>query len=74
MAYIAELRRPNLYAVVLEEYPEGVYVNVLYGEEADAGGEDWLYDSLDQAKEFCQREYGITRDQWKVIPDPHWHG
>jgi hypothetical protein len=74
MAYIAELRWPNLYAVVLEEYPEGVYVNVLYGEEPDAGGEDWLYDSLDQAMEFCERKYGITRDQWKVIPDPQWHG
>ncbi len=74
MAYIAELRRPNLYAVVLEEYPEGVYVNVLYGEEPDAGGDDWLYDSLDQAMEVCERKYGITRDQWKVIPDPQWHG
>jgi hypothetical protein len=74
MAYKVELRRPHLYAIILEEYPEGVYVNVLYGEEPNAGGEDWLYSNLEEALDFCERIYGIPRDQWQIVPDPHWHG
>jgi hypothetical protein len=54
--------------VVLEEYPERVYVNVLYGEEPDAGGEDWLYHSLDQAMEVCERNTVLLETSGRLFP------
>ena len=55
--------------VILEHYNFGVYA--LYFE--DAGAEtitrDDLYDTVDEAKEFCREDYGMLAIDWEEIRD-----
>ena len=60
--------------VVLEQYPEGVYVYVF--ERPDSRFPEWdhLQDDWDMAKRACAQDYGIALDVWKEIPDTSLHG
>jgi hypothetical protein len=75
MALEAILNRPGVYRIVLEEYPEGVYVLVYDSIEAPRGPrKDYLQDDWNMAKIAALEDYGITDDQWKEIPDPRYRG
>jgi hypothetical protein len=76
MALEAIINRKDAYRIVLEEYPEGVYVLVY--ESADVGDdspcEDHLQPTWEVAKRSALRRFGVTDDQWKEIPDTRFNG
>ena len=76
MALEAIINDNNVYRVVLEEYPEGVYV--LIYDSADVGSEspceDHLQDNWEIAKLSAQRRFNISDDQWREIPDTCFNG
>lgn len=75
MALEAIICKPGIYRVVLEEYPEGIYV-LVYEHPHDADDsprEDYLQDNWEIAKAAAFEDYGITEDQWKQIPDTRFN-
>lgn len=73
MAYEFIAAMPGIYRILLEERNEGVYVNVF--EHADAPGPyiDTLQDDLAMAMRACKEDYGISEEEWRVVPDEGWH-
>jgi hypothetical protein len=59
--------------VLLEERPEGTYVNVFDDKSSKGPFKDILQDDLEMAMRACEQDYGITRDQWQLVPDEEWH-
>jgi hypothetical protein len=70
MALMAHVGREGLERIVLEEYPEGVYVFVFSGSTPESLIADYLQDDFQMAKFFCEEEYAILQSDWQVIPDP----
>jgi hypothetical protein len=73
MNYEAVVNRPGAYRVVLEERPEGVYINVFESPEAEEPYIDWLAPHLQGAKLKATKEFGIHEDEWKQAANEHWH-
>lgn len=76
MALEAIIKQKNAYRIVLEEYPEGVYVLVYDSADASNDGpcQDHLQDNWGIAKLQAREDYGITEDQWKEVPDTFFNG
>jgi hypothetical protein len=70
MALEARIGRAGADRVVLEEYPEGIYVFVFEQADSPHPYRDYLQDTWDQAKGFCKRKYGIAESVWTEISDP----
>jgi len=76
MALEAIINQKDAYRIVLEEYPEGVYVLVYDSPEAAVDGpcQDHLQDNWDIAKRQAREDFGVADDQWKEIPDTFFNG
>lgn len=73
MAYEVILNKPGVYRILLEEYPEGVYINVFETSSSPGPYIDWLQDDLEMAKRVCREDYGVSDEQWLPAPDERWH-
>lgn len=73
MAYQVVLNRPGLYRILLEERQEGTYVNIFDDINSKGPYKDYLQDDLEMAMRACQRRFGVSREQWEVVPDESWH-
>jgi hypothetical protein len=65
--------RADIYRIVLEEDPVGVYVLVFLKEGSAFPEYDYLQDDFDMAMRACQQDYGVLRDAWKEIPFQDLH-
>jgi hypothetical protein len=74
MALLAIVDKPGAYKVILERYPEGVYVLLYDRPGTEQTARDDLQDDWEMAKRFALRRYGITEDLWKEIPNIGFHG
>ncbi|MEG3874464.1 MULTISPECIES: hypothetical protein [unclassified Microcoleus] len=73
MRKVAESRKhPDIKQVILykPELGEGVYAFPCTSLNDGFGIGDIFYQSWRDAEEFCEQEYGISKDAWKFIPDP----
>ncbi|VTS06497.1 hypothetical protein [Tuwongella immobilis] len=73
MAFEVILNQPNRYRVLLECYPEGVFVNLFEMEDSPRPIQDPFQPDLALAKQFCEDRFGIPLDAWVEIPDEEWH-
>ena len=76
MALEAIINRPGAYRIVLEEYPEGVYVLVYESPDVgtDSPCQDHLQDNWEIAKRQAREDFGVSDDQWKEIADTRFNG
>jgi hypothetical protein len=76
MALQAIINKENVYKIILEEYPEGVYVLVYAcaGDDDQSPSQDHLQDNWDMAKRSARERYGVLDDQWEEIPDTFFNG
>lgn len=76
MALQAIVNQLGVYRVILEEYPEGVYVLVYDTAKAkdDSPCQDHLQDNWTIAKQQGLEDYGITEKQWEQVPDTMFNG
>lgn len=65
-----------LLRIVLEQYPEGVYVLVFERnkEGVDVLTRDNLQDNIGIAKQAALELYGITEDMWRQCEDTNFNG
>ncbi len=70
MAFEAIISRKGIHRVVLESYPEGVYVFVFEGEHSRFPERDYLQDDVEMAMRMCESDFGIARREWDEVPDP----
>jgi hypothetical protein len=71
MALEAILGKPSVFRIVLEAYPEGVYVLVFEAQESQWPCQDHLQDDRELAKLHAREEFGVSEDMWREIPDTH---
>ena len=71
MALEAVIKKAGLHRVVLEEYPEGVYVLVFETEDSQWPCQDHLQDNWEIAKLQGREDFGIPENGWVEIPDTH---
>ena len=69
MALEAIINQPQAHRVILEEYPEGVYVLVFDSPDDPDPCRDNLQDDWPMAKRSALHRYGVTDDMWREIPD-----
>jgi hypothetical protein len=70
MAYEAIVNRDDVYRIVVEDQRGGrTLVNLFYKDTSTIPEEDWDYEDMTEAKQFCERKYGVRFDDWKEIPD-----
>lgn len=72
MRYIANTKKNTDKAVrvMVHNSAEGIYLFAFSShEDSDCDSDNW-YEDLDEAFQFCEGHYSITRDDWKEIPDP----
>jgi len=74
MAYQVILDRPDAYRVLLEEYPEGTYVDVFETKTSEGPYKDYLQDDLAMAMHACRLDFGVEPADWCEVPDENWHG
>ena len=74
MALQAIIQREGVHRVILEEYPEGVYVLVYDTAEAVAPCQDHLQDNWQIAKRAAREDYGIEDWMWNEVPDTRFNG
>ena len=74
MALEAIVNRKDTYRIVLEEYPEGVYVLVYDAPESQWPCQDHLQNDWAMAKRAALQDYGITEDRWTEIPNTRFNG
>jgi hypothetical protein len=55
--------------IILEHYDFGVYTIYFADRKSDVSTRDDLYESLDEAKEFCKEDYAVLENSWKEILD-----
>lgn len=68
MALEAIIQLPQAHRIILEEYPEGVYVLIF------KAGEQWpwqdhLQDDWAMAKLHALEDFGVTDGMWRQISD-----
>ena len=69
MALQAIVDKPGVYKVILERYPEGVYVLVYDRPDTEKTTQDHLQDDWEMAKRSCLHRLGITENMWHQIPN-----
>ena len=55
---------------MLYQSTEGCYLFLYDKVEDGPCTEDYLFDNIEDAKDKCKMEYGITGPDWSEIPDP----
>ncbi|MBD2181643.1 hypothetical protein H6S82_21405 [Planktothrix sp. FACHB-1355] len=73
MRKVAESKNhPEIEQVILyePELDEGVYAFPRTSLNDGFAIGDIFYQNWQDAEESCEQEYGISKDDWKVIPDP----
>ena len=73
MALAAVTNRKGAYRVVLEQYPEGVYVLVYDTPDARWPCEDHLQNDWAMAKRAALQDYGIDESMWREVPDTRFN-
>lgn len=73
MAYEVILNRPGAHRILLEEYPEGTYVNVFESSTSRAPYQDYLQSDLKMAMHACKLDFGVQESDWREVPDEGWH-
>jgi hypothetical protein len=73
MAYEIILNRSGVYRLLLEEYPEGVYMYAFKDADSPGPAVDYLQPDLAIAMDACKEDYGVTLSDWRVVPDEGWH-
>ena len=73
MAYEVVLNRTGAFRILLEQRSEGTYVNLFDSESSPGPCRDWLQDDLEMAMRACEQDFGVSREQWRVVPDETWH-
>jgi hypothetical protein len=73
VAYEVVLDRGNIYRILLEERPEGIYINVFETRESAGPYQDYLQDDLAMAMRACEQDFGIKEEEWRVVPNEKWH-
>src|SRR6476659_2675600 len=63
MAYEAYPKSSTAFRVVLESYPEGVYVFVFQSEASAFTETDMLQDTLEMAKLACEQDFGVKPEE-----------
>jgi hypothetical protein len=74
MALEAIINKPGACRVVLEEYPEGVYVLVYETSESQWPYRDNLQNDWAMAKRSALHRHGIIEEMWREIPDTKFNG
>jgi hypothetical protein len=74
MAYEVILNRPGVYRILLEEQPEGTYVNVFDSPNSPGPCRDILQDDLAMAKLACKLDYSVEESQWREVENEDLHG
>ena len=74
MALLAIVDEPGIYKVILERYPEGVYVLLYDQPNNEETIRDDLQDNWEMAKRFALRKYGVTEEMWMEVPNIGFHG
>jgi len=74
MAYEVIVNKPGLYRILLEEYPEGVYIYIFESPNGPGPEKDYLEHDLESAKRICKMEYGIEEHEWREVPNENMHG
>lgn len=71
MRKIAKTRNHSqIKQIILYDCDRGVYLFPCTSlEDGFAIGDEW-YETLEIAEETCSKEYGITENDWNIIPDP----
>ena len=65
--------KEGVYRVVIQQRNEGAYMYIYEREDSAYPEWDYLQDDVDMAMYACNKDYGVTRDQWKEIPDTGLH-
>lgn len=73
MSYEAILNRPGVYRILLEDAPEGTYVNVFDSPTSPGPYRDVLQDDVAMAKRACKLDYNVQEWEWRQVPDEAWH-
>ncbi len=73
MAYEVIPNRQGVYRILLECYPEGVFVNIFLVDSRLDPDQDYYQPDLPLAKRFCLEMYGVDEAAWYEVPDEVWH-
>ncbi len=73
MAFQVLLKKPGVYRILLECYPEGVFVNVFDSVDSPGPVQDHYQPDLVLAKRFCKETFDVDSSAWTEVPDEVWH-
>ena len=73
MALEVILDQPQVYRILLECYPEGVFVNVFDSKDSSGPVQDHYQPDLKIAKQFCEDTFFVSSSAWREVPDEQWH-
>jgi hypothetical protein len=73
MAYEAILGRPGLHRVLLEQYSEGVYLDVFESPGSESPCRDYFQPDLLIALKMCEEDYGLRASDFRIVPDERRH-
>ena len=73
MALATVMNDHGIHRILLECYPEGVFVNVFDSVSSKGPVEDHYQPDLNLAKRFCEEMYGVADSAWIEVPDEVWH-
>lgn len=69
MALQAIVQRQGVHRVVLEQYPEGVYLLVFDAAESKWPCRDNLQNDWAMAKRAASQDYAVAENMWQEVPD-----
>lgn len=67
------LNKPRIYRILLECYPEGVFVNVFESSTSPGPIQDHYQPDLMMAKRYCKETFDVNPLDWVEVPDETWH-
>lgn len=73
MAYQAILARPGVYRILIEQYPEGVYVDIFETATSQAPEQDHFQPDFLIALKQCERLYNVSAAGFSLVPDERRH-
>jgi len=74
MAYEVILNRSPVYRILLEQYMDGVYIDVFDSADSKNSVRDYFQPDFLIALKQCESEYGLTALSFSYVPDEHIHG
>jgi hypothetical protein len=73
VAFQRILNQPGAYRLLLEQYPEVVYMYVFETLHSAGPYMDYLQPDLQIAMTECEKRYGVKTSDWTLVPDEGWH-